>query len=341
MDLGAIGEEGIGCSVDTNKVFESGRHVRLRLHGIHGSLGALLPNVELGHGGTTMAKDTIVMGRSATKECISGNVLVPVVYVVGGKARTEVFAKWKTSRSMGKLSSMLNGCFDAIERYPAKIRTEKFQIGLTDGERAFLDDNFTAAFSENQVDIVMEIAGVLPSGHSPRVKIKSRKIVGSVQGKFSTSEFVVQRRRSPDSIRGEDNVWEQAIFIIGGWTHIHVGKSITIRERDVEAVRGDDALETASSTRSFVNESAKGLELCSGVNGVTSTIVGILVEDHNDRASVGVDESSSSNKRKILDGTLPHADDVGFVKVGDGDDFDIGTGHATIGAAVHKRTRDA
>ncbi len=171
LDFGIVGEEAIASTMFADEVLKSGSHFGLAAHRVDNILGAFFANVELDHSTTCMAKDAIIVGRSVTEEGVGGNVLIPTVDVVGRKTRAEVLPEWKTSRSTGKLSGMLYGGLDAIKRHPTEVGTEKFQIGLADGDGAFLDDDFTTAFSEYQVDIVVEVTSILPSVRSTRIKI--------------------------------------------------------------------------------------------------------------------------------------------------------------------------
>jgi hypothetical protein len=193
--------------MDADEVFKSTRHIRFGAHGVNNSLGALLANIELRHGGSTMSQDAVVVCRSISKESIGSHILIPTVDIVGGEAGAKVFSEWETNGGTGELSGVLDGCFDAVEGYPAKEGAKEFQIRFSDGDVTLLNDKLTSTFIKNEFDVVLEIPSILPSRSSTRIEMEGGMIVGSVQGKVGTGELVVESGRIPDGVGSEYNMW--------------------------------------------------------------------------------------------------------------------------------------
>jgi alcohol dehydrogenase YqhD (iron-dependent ADH family) len=68
LSFDIVQEEAIRSSMATNEILQGGSHFGFVVHRIYHSLGAVLANIELGHGAAAMTKDAIVMGRGVTKK---------------------------------------------------------------------------------------------------------------------------------------------------------------------------------------------------------------------------------------------------------------------------------
>jgi hypothetical protein len=78
------------------------------------------------------------------------------------------------------------------------------------------------AISQNQVNVILKIASILPRHIDTRVKIKSSAIKGCILRDLIKGEFIVKGSRIPDCIRTEDDVGELLQIFVSRRAHIHV-----------------------------------------------------------------------------------------------------------------------
>ncbi len=110
-----------------------------------------------------------------------------------------------------------------------------------------------------------------------------------------------------------------------------------VGDRDMIPFRGDEALLTTLASRRVKDLGAKSTQLSSRVDGVTLSIVGILVKKDDSGTTMSVDKTSMSYQRKVNNGGLPNSSDISLVEVQGRDDTDIRTFHATIGSTINER----
>jgi hypothetical protein len=116
-------------------------------------------------------------------------------------------------------------------------------------------------------------------------------------GEIGAGKFVVEARRRPDGVGGEQDVRKSSELAVGRWTHIHIWKTGTIGEGYVITIRRDDALLSTMAPGGIMDKIAKSSELTSGVDGMPLSIVGILMKDEDGRTLMSLDEASGGHKR--------------------------------------------
>ena len=165
---------------------------------------------------------------------------------------------------------------------------------------------------DDEINILFDVAGVVAIGIDTEILISS--CLRSLKDKISNLKFIIQTSWIPDFITGKDDVGKTVEFLIRGGPHVHVRKARTVAERNVVAIRSDNALQATIGTRCLMHKSSKRSELAKGVDSVTLSIASILVHNNNGRTEVGRNQTSSSDKREILDDTFPNFSDIGLVK---------------------------
>ena len=101
------------------------------------------------------------------------------------------------------------------------------------------------------------------------------------------------------------------------------------------AIRSSELLEPTKEAGLVTDLKAKVSKLTKRVYGATIIIVGILVENSNDRSMGGVNESSSSDNREVSQSLVSNTRDVsrGIMVF---QDTDIRTTHATISTTIQE-----
>jgi hypothetical protein len=114
-----------------------------------------------------------------------------------------------------------------------------------------------------------------------------------------------------------------------------------VGERDMLALRGDDALLTTLASWSVMNLSAKSRQLSSKVDSVAFSIVYIVLvmneEDHGWTPTMGMDKANSSHQREVSDSRLPNTSEVSLMEVHGREDTGVRTRHASIYPSIHER----
>ena len=77
-------------------------------------------------------------------------------------------------------------------------------------------------------------------------------------------------------------MWVGFKFSMGRRGHVHVRESVTNGERYEVTIRGLDGLCALEGVGNIVNNDTELLHLVDGVDGVSFSVVAILVEDAND-----------------------------------------------------------
>ena len=84
--------------------------------------------IELEHSSTTMARDTIIMGRDSTEDGISGVPLREVPDIGSREARFEVLVEGMMNGGMVELSCSIQGGLDAVNRHPGKVGAKQIKV---------------------------------------------------------------------------------------------------------------------------------------------------------------------------------------------------------------------
>jgi hypothetical protein len=119
---------------------------------------------------------------------------------------------------------------------PTEERSQEFQVRFSHTGSMCNGARLTT-ISQNQVNVILKVTNVLPRSIDSRVKLKSSGIKGCILRDLFEKEFIIQGRRVPDSIRGQNDVRKLLQFFISRRLHIHVGKSRAVGERDVVPFR--------------------------------------------------------------------------------------------------------
>jgi hypothetical protein len=169
--------------------------------------------------------------------------------------------------------------------------------------------------SQEQNNIILKIACVLPRGSNKRVKIKSRGIKGCILRDLVRGEFIIKSRWLPCSIRGKTDVRKKLQFFVSRWTHIRIRKARAVGKGCVIPFRSDEALLASLTPRGIMDLSAKSPDLSSRVDGMPFPVAGILVHEDNGRAPMSLNKASSSDQRKISNARLYNPSDMSMVEV--------------------------
>jgi hypothetical protein len=92
-----------------------------------------------------------------------------------------------------------------INRYPTEERLQEFKVRFSNSDSNG-DHTRLVTISQNQVNVILKIASVLPSLIDTRVKIESSGIKGCILRDLLTGEFIIKSKRVPCSIRGKNDV---------------------------------------------------------------------------------------------------------------------------------------
>ena len=106
--------------------------------------------------------------------------------------------------------------------------------------------------------------------------------------------LIVKDRRVPISIRGEDTMGKRVHFFVCRWSHVKVGKSVLKLKREKISVTRNDALTTVENLGLIENLLFEVLELTRRVDGLSLSMVGILVHDQHNFAFMRLDLTSHS-----------------------------------------------
>jgi hypothetical protein len=188
-------------------------------------------------------------------------------------------------------------------------RAQEFKVRFSSSD-SIGDRTSLVTISQNQVNVILKIASVLPSPIDTRVKIESSGINGCILRDLLTGEFIIKSRRVPYSIRGKNDVRKLPQFFVSGWAHVHIRKARAVGKGDVIPFRGDDVLLTALTAWSIMDLSAESPDLSSRMDGISFSIASILVHEDNGRAPMGLYKTSSSDQGKISNGGLPNPGDM-------------------------------
>ena len=101
-------------------------------------------------------------------------------------------------------------------------------------------------------------------------------------------------------------------------------------------INSPDALPAANSHGAIINGVAKPFKLDTGMYGLPMASVGILVENSDDRTTLGLDNATSSDNGEVSHLMVVNATDIhaaGVLSLED--DADIITSNATIGTSIN------
>jgi len=175
---------------------------------------------------------------------------------------------------------------------------------------------------------------------------RKEKAISKVRDSIIPSLFIrglpIKNIGIPFSIRSPGDFGKSLPLIISVGTELEVGKTMAEGEKVNIAIRGADRLQTTNLERAVMDLVLEPFKLTTGMNSLALASVSILVHDGDDRALLGLNNSTNSNNGKASELMAINTTDINSARMLRlVNNADIIASKTTISTTVNKRTKDS